>query len=108
MTQYQLDQEIQSITNQLVRTYKPVKIILFGSGARGDFGENSDLDILVIKDGVDKVRRHDRNYKVRKLLQSALPLDILVYSPYEINKRLYLGDPFVESVIHEGKVLYGA
>lgn len=107
MTQYQLDQEIQSIANQLVRSYNPVKIILFGSAARGEFDENSDLDLLVIKDGIDKVRKHERNYKVRKFLQTNLPLDILVYSPYEINKRLYLGDPFVKSIIHEGKVLYG-
>ena len=34
------------------------------------------------------------------------PLDILVYTPAEIEKRLRLGDYFVTRVLQEGKVLH--
>lgn len=108
MTKQQIEEEIQLITKQLIRNYKPEKIILFGSGIHGDFGPDSDLDILVIKDGVDNIKPHDRYYQARKLLKSSLPIDLLVYTPYEIQKRLYLSDPFFINIMSEGRVLYGS
>jgi predicted nucleotidyltransferase len=44
-----LQSEIESITAQLVEKYKPEKIILFGSAARGDATPDSDADFLIIK-----------------------------------------------------------
>jgi len=44
-----LNQEIDSITQKLIRDYKPQKIILFGSGAKGKTGPTSDIDMLIIK-----------------------------------------------------------
>ena len=42
-----LEQEIRSIATQIIKKYKPEKIILFGSAARGDEGPDSDADFLV-------------------------------------------------------------
>ena len=41
---------IERIVAQLCKTYGPEKIILFGSCARGDFGEDSDIDLLIVKE----------------------------------------------------------
>ncbi len=41
--------EIESITLQIIEKYKPAKIILFGSTARGQFDADSDADFLIIK-----------------------------------------------------------
>ena len=41
-------QDINEFNNQLVNEYKPHKVILFGSHARGTPGPDSDVDILVI------------------------------------------------------------
>lgn len=100
--------ELRKIVAAL-KSYKPEKIILFGSAARGEFGFDSDLDFLIIKKGVHQLRRGERYCQVSKLLGSyKLPIDLLVYTPYEIKKRLYLGDPFIKKILSEGKVLYGS
>ncbi len=41
--------DIESITEQIVKHYKPEKIILFGSFARGEEKPSSDVDLLIIK-----------------------------------------------------------
>lgn len=107
MKKKELDEQIKKITDQLIKKYRPEKIILFGSSSTGTFNQNSDVDLLVIKNGLENVPRHRRSYLARKTVSSELPVDLLVYTSYEIQKRLYLGDPFFKRVLEEGKVLYG-
>lgn len=106
MKNQSIEEEVQNITKQLVEKYKPEKIILFGSAARGEFSEDSDLDFLIIKKntpyyGVERMRQ------VERLVQTSLPCDFLVARPGEVKRRLSLGDPFVKEIIYKGKVLYG-
>ena len=98
--------EIQNITKQIIEKYKPEKIILFGSAARGAMGLDSDADFLIIKKdtpfyGADRIR------ELSGMIERNIPLDLLVYKPEEFEKRLELGDPFLKAVLKEGKVLYG-
>lgn len=98
--------EIETITDQIVDKYRPIKIILFGSAARGDYEEVNDLDFLIIKDdvpltGIDRVRELDR------LIDRNVAVDMLVYRTDEIDKRTELGDPFIRSILREGRVIYG-
>ena len=44
---------LDTIIKRIVEIAAPEKIILFGSSARGDFGRNSDVDLLIVKDGED-------------------------------------------------------
>lgn len=98
--------EIKKITRQLVKNYKPEKIILFGSFACGKPTKDSDVDILVIKD--TKKEHYSRIPEVRSYLRNVNhALDILVMTPKEIVRRLRLGDFFIKSIINRGKVLYG-
>ena len=103
----QFDREIQNIVNQLIRLYKPEKIILFGSLAKGEIRQGADIDLFIIKSdvpklGVDRVRQLDA------LIKYKLAADFIVYRPAELEQRLKLGDPFVKSILEEGKVLYDA
>ncbi len=103
----QFDKEIQNIVNQLVRLYKPEKIILFGSLAKGRIEQGTDIDLFIIKSdvpelGVDRIRQLDALIKYR------LATDFIVYKPQELEQRLKLGDPFVKTILKEGKVLYDA
>ena len=41
---------IQGIVQQIVAKFNPFKVVLFGSYAYGDPGEDSDVDLLVIMD----------------------------------------------------------
>ena len=98
--------EISKITEQIIEKYKPDKIILFGSAARGNFGPDSDADFLIIKKdtplyGADRIR------ELSRMLDRNIPVDLLVYRPEEVELRLKIGDPFLKAVLKEGKVLYG-
>src|SRR3970282_284773 len=63
----------------IVRSFKPRRVILFGSQARGDAGRDSDVDLLVTFDEV--VDRRRRAIEIASLLRSApFAKDILVAS----------------------------
>lgn len=105
MTQHQLQAEIDSIKEQLIEKYKPERIILFGSAARGETTPDSDLDFLIIKNTSKKP--HDRMVDVYSLVDKDMAADFLVYTPQEFTERQKMGDPFINIVLSEGKVLYG-
>lgn len=100
------EKEIQNITQQIIEKYKPEKIILFGSAARGEPNLDSDVDFLIIKKetplyGADRIR------ELSRIIERNIPVDLLIYRPEEFQKRLQMGDPFLKSILEEGKVLYG-
>lgn len=99
---------IRLIADKLKESYNPEKIILFGSYAWGMPDEDSDIDILVIKD--TKERPHRRNVNARELVSSlrrGYGLNILVITPEELKSRLEIGDQFLQEIILRGEVLYG-
>jgi len=100
------EKEITSITQQIIEKYKPEKIILFGSAARGDRNLDSDVDFLIIKKetplyGSDRIR------ELSRLIDRNIAVDLLIYRPEEFEKWLRMGDPFLKTVLKEGKLLYG-
>ena len=100
--------EIENITQQLIAKYRPEKIILFGSFARGEETENSDIDLLFVKESAQK-----RPFRIKEVftalrgLRRDYPLDPIVYTAQELEKRKALGDYFIKRVLAEGKILYG-
>ena len=97
--------EIEDIKNQLIKKYKPEKIILFGSAVWGK-DEVRDIDLLIIKSDTPH-RGIDRMREVDTLVEHNIALDMLVYKPEEIVERLKMGDPFVKHILENGRVLYG-
>lgn len=97
--------EIKKIVSQIAKGYKPEKVILFGSFAYGKPDKGSDVDLLVIKNTEESKKK--RLLGVEKmLLDRIMPLDILVYTPKEIENRLSLGDFFIEDIVKKGKLVY--
>lgn len=97
--------EIERIVQTIKEQYQPEKIILFGSHVWGAPRKDSDVDLFVVKKSNE--RRIDRQRAVRKLVWNInVPLDILVYTPEEIKRRLDLEDFFIEDILTKGKVLY--
>ena len=99
--------ELNNIVEQLIRLYKPDKIILYGSLANDNINEGTDIDLFIIKEnvpdiGVDRIRQLD------KLINYKLATDFVVYKPDELEKRLQLEDPFVKGILERGRILYDA
>lgn len=87
--------------------YHPEKIVLFGSAAWGSLSEDSDVDMLIIKENVPQ-RGIDRQLDIDRLIdRNGIALDLLVYKPQEIDEGLRLGDPFIREILGKGVRLYG-
>lgn len=106
MNAKEINSEIQHILDQIIKKYKPLKVVLFGSAARGEFNKVNDLDFLIIKDdvplyGIDRMRELD------ELIDRNMAADMLVYRLDEFEERIKLGDPFIKTIVQEGRILYG-
>jgi predicted nucleotidyltransferase len=98
-------QQIEQLRQTIVDIEHPEQIILFGSYAYGEPHENSDLDILVVNNY--NVPRHKRGKEVLQALSYIrFPLDIVFYTPEEINKWRETSLAFITTVMSKGKVLY--
>lgn len=98
---------VRQVADRLARSYAPEKIVLFGSCLSGYIDEESDVDLLIIKE--TSLPFHRRGGEVRALLrplQLSLPMDIIVLTPQELNEQLRRGNVFLESIIREGEVLF--
>jgi predicted nucleotidyltransferase len=99
---------LEEILNKIITEYTPQKVILFGSYAYGQPDEESDIDLLIVKD-TDK-RPIERWTEVKRLLRDRdrlVSVSPLVYTPHEIEERLSLKDPFIQEILENGETLYG-
>ena len=96
-----IDQIVQKIVDQV----NPLQVILFGSYARGMPNIDSDVDLFVIVES--NLPRHKRSAKIRLLFSPApCPLDILVYTPQEVESCSGVVNHIVTHVMTTGKILY--
>ena len=84
--------------------YDPEKIILFGSAARGDTDEYSDIDLIVIKE-TDQ-RFVQRLVDISEFISSYISVDVFVYTPGELKAMVEDENLFIEQALKDGKVLY--
>lgn len=98
-------QAIQQIAQQLGLAAQADRVILFGSYARGDAGEHSDVDFLVIAQS--DMPRFKRSRELYKLFRPyPFGMDVLVYTPEEIEQGKQSPLSFVSTALREGKILY--
>jgi predicted nucleotidyltransferase len=90
---------------KLIDNYKPEKIILFGSYARGDVNEASDIDLVIIKSDVPDnfLRRLD---EIMEYNDGSISIDFLVYKPEEIREMLKRKNRFIATILKEGTIIY--
>jgi uncharacterized protein len=98
---------IKRLTALLIEAARPKRIILFGSQVRGEAGEDSDLDIMVVEEGVPD--RASEMVRLNRLLRSLdIPVDLLVVSAEKFNYWCDTpGNVYFEAAT-EGVVLYEA
>jgi uncharacterized protein len=98
--------KIEAAVRILSEAARPARIVLFGSHARGDAREDSDVDLLVIESHVEDRARE--MVRLRRLLRPLrMPVDILVYSSDEVAR--WGGQPgsALYWTLREGRVLHG-
>lgn len=97
--------KINDIVNKIALNFNPDKIFLFGSYAGSNPTQESDLDLLIIKDSDQP--RYLRGFEIRKLLiGSMISMDIIVYTPKEFESEKDVKFSFINSVIKTSRLLY--
>lgn len=98
-------QVLEEVTRRLVQSFKPTRIILFGSQARGTADDRSDVDLLVIC-SVEGDRGDLALAMDRALRGLGLARDIVVLTPEEFEMDRHIPGTIARPAWREGKVLY--
>ena len=96
---------LPEMTERIVRGFHPLRVILFGSHARGEAGPHSDVDLLIVLPHVVDKRRAAVDI-LRALGDFTVPTDIVVTTPDEIGRRGDLVGTVLRPALRDGKVLY--
>ncbi|MFA4957574.1 MAG: nucleotidyltransferase domain-containing protein [Candidatus Methanoperedens sp.] len=108
ITKISKDKNIQDsfadIIQSIINNYAPQKIVLFGSYARGEAHEGSDIDLMVIKE--TSKRFIDRIAEVIQLNKTLLTLEPMVYSPFEFETMKKEKRDFIMTIEEEGIEIY--
>jgi predicted nucleotidyltransferase len=97
--------DIQAAVMEIARRFRPERIILFGSYAYGRPTADSDVDLLILVKGE---RVHDRAIRVRAAIDFPFPVDLIVRSCNEFQRRIAWGDFFLREIQEKGIILYDA
>lgn len=107
MNRQDVQQIIQDIVQKLADSYRPQRMILFGSFVYGQPDSDSDIDLLIVKDTHESPL--ERRVQVRKIVadpERRVPFSPLVITPDELARRISLGDPFYRDILAHGEVVY--
>jgi predicted nucleotidyltransferase len=98
--------QIREAGRRLAGAAPGARVILFGSHARGDAGDRSDLDILVIKPEVENAGLEAVRL-MRELRDLRLPLEVVVVSGSDVEDWGSVRGSLVHAAITEGRILAG-
>ena len=101
------EQSLEEATARIVAMVRPSRVILFGSYARDDAREGSDVDLLVIEPEV--IDRYAEMVRVQEAMgRLGTGVDVLVYSEAEVEERRDWCTSPVYWALREGRTLYVA
>jgi uncharacterized protein len=100
------DDQIKDAVAILVREAQPIKVILFGSYARGEARHDSDLDLLVVEAEVRQPQAEMARLR-RALSPLRIPVDVLVTDAARlVSSWADFPGSYLYDALREGKVLY--
>lgn len=100
---------INRMAELLGENYKPEKVILFGSYAWGSPTEESDIDLLIVKNtGKPFFKRLPEVRKIVSEARRGYAFEPIVVTPKELEDGLKRRDAFLERIVAQGRVLYAA
>lgn len=99
------DELLEEAVRRILSVGSPLKIVLFGSRARGDALPDSDLDLLIIEPS--DLPRYKRAARYLRALVGLFPSkDIVVWTPEEIEKWVTVPNSFIATALREGRTLH--
>ena len=97
--------DIERVAREIGTAAKAERVVLFGSYANDRMTADSDVDFLVVAES--DLPRHKRSRELyRQLRPLRFPLDIVVYTPDEVQRGCRTPVSFVSQALQEGKTVY--
>lgn len=96
------------IVERLIDAYQPERIYLFGSKARGDYGPDSDFDLMLVVPDTASDERKGGRLAYQVLRGTGTAADILVWTEERFKSRLHLVASLPATVVREGRLLHAA
>lgn len=101
-----MNNEIKIVIDEIIKGYSPERIILFGSNSSGEYNNERDIDLLIIKN--DKKSVVERNRFIRNLLKDfSIPVDVITKTPKEFEMLKDIIGTVVYDANKYGIVVYG-
>ena len=94
---------IRRFARRIAERFQPDKIILFGSYAYGKPHNESDVDLLVIMRTKNAI---DQSIRIKTAFKRLFSLDLIVRTPWQIERGLKDNNWFLREIMEKGKVLY--
>lgn len=99
--------EIEDVVKRIVEVASPLRVLVFGSAARGEMGPDSDVDVLVVvPDGTN--RRRMSQYIHINLFGIPAAVDVVVATPSDLEKYGDHPGLIYRAALTEGRELYAA
>jgi predicted nucleotidyltransferase len=96
-----IDEIVRRVTNAI----HPLRVILFGSAARGEMGPNSDVDLLIIMP--DGTRRRDASRKAFRALSGlGIAKDVVVVTESDLKEFGQNPSLVIKPALEEGREVY--
>lgn len=102
-----LNEILTETIKRIKSVIQPTKIILFGSAARGEMHENSDIDLLIVTpSGTHRRKTAQKIY--RNMIGVGFAADIVVVTEDDVER--YKGNPglIIHQALEDGRVIYAA
>ena len=96
------------IMERLIDAYEPERIYLFGSKARGDYGPDSDFDLMVVVSDAAPVEQQRSRLAYERLWGTGTAADVLVWTHGRFHSRTHLRASLPGTILREGRLLYAA
>ena len=101
------DRTLDLIVQRVVEAAKPRQIVMFGSAARGELGPNSDIDLLVVKEGpFHRGKLTEKIYMNMRGVGHAV--DIVAVTTEDVERYRDSIGTVIRQALREGKVVYDA
>jgi uncharacterized protein len=98
---------LPAVVERVAERFDPLKIIVFGSVARGEANHDSDIDLLVVFDEIEWAEKRNVTVEIRRALaRFPVPKDVIVTDVGELRRRGHLVGPMLRPALEEGRVVY--
>lgn len=97
---------VPTVVQEIVAEVDPIRVLLYGSVARGDDGPDSDIDLMVVMASIDYSKRREIEAELSGAVHHGAPLQIFVTDERECTRRRDVIGSMHYWPLREGRIVY--